>query len=112
MCWLGRQVRQFHRAIGLPQSDHIQSCVDRRPAQETFLILQHSSVRVPAKQAQKDRLRYIFGIGGIACDPVRRAKDQAIMRPKDSIEFDRDCDFSFLCQCALQGTPPVARFHN
>jgi hypothetical protein len=63
-------------------------------------------------QAQKHRLRHILGIRGIARNPVRRTENQAVIRPKYPIEFVRDCDNPFLCQCALQGTPPVALFHN
>src|SRR5579864_1438511 len=40
------------------------------------------------------------------------AKHQAVMRTTVPFEFGRVCDCSCLCQCGLQGTPPVARFHN
>jgi hypothetical protein len=33
-----------------------------------------------------------------------------VVRLKNSIEFGRDRDCPFLCQCALQGTPPLALF--
>ena len=107
-----RQVCEFHRAIGLSRSKHIQGRVDRRPPQVTLLVLQHFSMLAPAEHAQKHGLRNIFGIRGVARDPVRRAEDQAVISLKYPIEFARDCDGPFLCQCGLQGTPPVAFFHN
>jgi hypothetical protein len=33
-----------------------------------------------------------------------------VIRLKNSVEFGRDRDCPFLCQCALQGTPPAALF--
>ncbi len=98
--------------VGLPRPNHIQGRVDRCPAQVTFLILENTRARLAAKQAQKHDLRHVLGIRGVARNPVRRAKDQAVIRPKHPIEFVRNCDCSFLCQCALQGTPPVVLFHH
>ena len=106
------QLGKFHGEMGLARSKHIQGPIDRRPAQVTLLVLQRSLLFAAAEYCQKHGLGYVLGVGRVANDPVSRTEDQAVMRPKYSLEFARDCDRSFLCQYALQGTPPIAFFHN
>ena len=72
--------------------------------------LDQAPVPTSPEQAQKYCLRHVLGVRGVAGDPVRRAKHQAVTRPKHPLEFARDYDCRFLCQCASQGTPPVTRF--
>jgi len=111
------EVREFHRSVGLPRPYHVEGRIDRCPAQVTFLILEcrlfeHIPARLPSEQSHKHDLGYVLGVCGVPRDPVRRAENQAVVRPKHSIEFARNCDCPFLDQCALQRTPPVAVFHN
>ena len=68
--------------------------------------------RRAAEQPQKHGLQRVLGIRRVSRNAVRGAEDHAMMRSIRSIEFVRDRDNRFLCGCALQGTPPVARFHN
>ncbi len=106
----GWQIDKFHSAIRLSRSNHVQSRVDRRPAQVALFILQNIRPGPSAEQAQKHGLRHVLGIRRVPRDPVRRAEHQAVICLKNSVEFGRDRDCPFLCQCALQGTPPVALF--
>jgi hypothetical protein len=65
-----------------------------------------------AEQAQEDGLEHVFGVGGVAGDAVRRAKDQAVVSPEDSLELVWDGDSGFLDnQYVMQGTPPGVRLH-
>ena len=101
---LGRQIDKSHRASRLSRSNHIQSRVDRRPPQVALFILQNIRAGPPTEQAQKHGLRHVLGVRRVPRDPVRCAEHRAVIRLKNSIEFGRDRDCPFLCQCALQGT--------
>ncbi len=110
------QIGEFDGWIGLSPSHHIQRCVDSRPPQVTFLILDDVFYRIgarsPAGEPQKNCLQHVLRIRGVARNPVGRAEHQTVVSPKSSFEFVRDRDLRLLRQYALQGTPPVTLFHN
>jgi hypothetical protein len=50
----------------------------------------------PAKQTQKDGLQHVLGVGRVAGDAVRGAENQAMVRPKRSLDFAGNGDRRFL----------------
>jgi hypothetical protein len=55
-----------------------------------------------AQQTQKYRLQHIFGIGGIAGDPVCGPENQAMIGLKYPAEVRRPRKYPLLINCQLQ----------
>jgi hypothetical protein len=88
-------LNQFHGSIGLPRSHHIQSGIDGCPPEVALPVI--GRIRAGSPQQSKEYgLQDIFRISCVSGYAVCRTKNQAVMRPKRSLEFVRDGDCRFL----------------
>jgi hypothetical protein len=63
--------------------------------------------RIAPQQSQKHRLQYVFGVGGITGNAVRRTEDEAVVFLEDPFDIAQDRGFVFLFDREFQGAPPV-----
>ena len=86
---------------------HVDGHVDSCPAKIAFLIVEGLGRVAAPDQPDKDLLENIFGVGGIASDPVGRTEDQGLSLledPLDGIGGRGSCSFS---NREFQGAPPA-----
>ena len=93
---VARDLDELHRGIQLPRADHVEGRVDGGAAEIAFVVFHRVGVGRPAKQAQKDSLQHVLGVGRVAGDAVRGGEDQAVVRPKRLLKFAGNGDRRFL----------------
>ena len=71
--------------------EQVQRGVDRGAPQVRGHVVQRfesriGAGRIPAGEAQEDGLEHVFGVGGIAGDPVCGAEDHGVVRVKGALQ--------------------------
>ena len=98
-------------AARTPGADQIECRVDRRPAQVVFGMLDGVAIarrRLSRTIRKKDRLQDIFGVGGVAGDPVGRPEHHSMVLAVHVIERvgdNRDGNLVFVVMSVSLASP-------
>jgi len=92
----GGFLRERHGGYGLARSEHVQSGIDRSPAQVILGTLHRAGVNVTLQKPQKNCLQYVFGVRSVACDPIGSSENELMLVSEGLLELAGDRDSGFL----------------
>ena len=108
IAWPGWRVLKRHAGLFLPGAHDIEGGVDGRAAEIALGIGERLRRAVAPQEAEEDRLEHVFGVGGVACNTVRRPKDEPVAILEHPLDLAGDRGYFFLSDREFQGAPPVS----